>query len=111
MQQLRSPSSSLAAVPASVWRVSIVVVVGAFMTSLDTSLINVGLDTVSHGLGAGLGSAQWVTSGYLLALGAALPLAGWLGRRLGVGRLWLCSLGTFTIASGLCAAAPNLDAL
>jgi EmrB/QacA subfamily drug resistance transporter len=102
---------SLTAIPADVWRVAIVVVVGAFMTSLDTSLVNVGLDTVSHDLNASLGSGQWITSAYLLALGAALPVAGWLGRHLGVGRLWLCSLAAFTAASGLCAAAPDLNAL
>jgi EmrB/QacA subfamily drug resistance transporter len=100
-----------APVPADVWRLATVIVLGAFMTSLDSSLVNVGLDTMSRSLVARLGSTQWVASAYLLALGAALPLAGSLSRRLGAGRLWLGSLAAFTIASGLCGAAPNLGAL
>lgn len=56
-------------------------------------------------------STQWITSAYLLALAGALPASGWLSRRLGAGRLWLWSLGGFTITSGLCALAPSIDLL
>ncbi|PXX65196.1 EmrB/QacA subfamily drug resistance transporter [Nocardia tenerifensis] len=99
---------ALEAVPAAVWRVAGVVVFGAVMSMLDTSLVNVGLNTIATDLGATLDSAQWIASGYLLALAVALPLVGWLGRRFGLDRVWLGALIGFTITSGLCALAPNM---
>lgn len=102
---------SLEAIPAEVWRVAWVIVFGAFMASLDTSLVNIGLTTISGDLHGSLSSVQWVTSGYLIALAGALPACAWLGRHLGAGRLWLWALVGFTVTSGLCAAAPDLPAL
>jgi EmrB/QacA subfamily drug resistance transporter len=94
-----------------VWRLALVIVFGAFTSGLDASLANIGLDTIGTDLHVGLATVQWVASGYLLALAVSLPLAGWLGRRLGVGRLWLLALGAFVVASGLCAAAPDVGSL
>ncbi len=94
-----------------VWRIAFVIVFGAFMAGLDTSLVNVGLETIVRTLHGSLASAQWVSNGYLIALAAALPICGWLGRRLGAGRLWRYALAAFTLLSGLCAAAPSLSLL
>lgn len=66
------------------------------MSGLDASVVNVGLDTIGRDLDADLGDAQWIANGYLLALGVSLPACGWLGRRVGVGRLWLAALTVFT---------------
>jgi EmrB/QacA subfamily drug resistance transporter len=94
-----------------VWGVAAVVTFGAFMSGLDTSLVNVGLDTIGRDIHAPLASTQWVTSAYLLALAGALPASGWLCRRVGSGRLWLWSIAGFTLASGLCALAPGVEVL
>jgi EmrB/QacA subfamily drug resistance transporter len=94
-------------VPRAVWRLGAVIVFGAFTSQLDTSVVNVGLDTIGRDLGAPLEQVQWVSTAYLLALGVSLPVTGWLGRRVGVGRLWLGALTAFTAASGLCALAPS----
>ncbi len=91
-----------------VWRLAGVVVLGALLSMLDTSIVNVGLATVAEDLDADLSDAQWVASAYLLALAVSLPLCGWLGRRIGVGRLWLGALAGFVAASALCALAPDL---
>ncbi|MDQ2707820.1 MAG: DHA2 family efflux MFS transporter permease subunit [Actinomycetota bacterium] len=109
-----SASSTVAGVrsiPPAVWGIAAVITFGGFMSGLDTSLVNVGLDTIGANLGASLATAQWITSGYLLALAAALPASGWLSGRWGSGRLWLWSLGGFTAASGLCAFAPSIELL
>jgi len=94
-----------------VWRLAWVIVFGAFASGLDASLANIGLKTISSDLDSDLATTQWVASGYLLALAVSLPLAGWLGRRYGPGRVWLVALAAFTVASGLCAAAPNINSL
>jgi EmrB/QacA subfamily drug resistance transporter len=88
---------------------ALVIVFGAFATQLDTSIVNVGLDTIGRDLDAPLATIQWVATAYLLALAVALPACGWLGRRFGVGRVWLACLAAFTVASGLCALAPTAE--
>lgn len=100
-----------ASIQRRVWGVAAVITFGAFMTGLDTSLVNVGISTIGRELGSDLAATQWVASGYLLALAAALPASGWLGRWFGAGRVWVAALAGFTVTSGLCAIAPNLDVL
>ncbi|QIS08342.1 DHA2 family efflux MFS transporter permease subunit [Nocardia arthritidis] len=95
-------------IPASVWKVAGVVVFGALMGMLDTSLVNVGLGTIAAKLGATLDVSQWIASAYLLALAVSLPLVGWLGRRFGMSRVWIGALIGFSVTSGLCALAPNI---
>lgn len=82
-------------------------VLGIVAAILDTTIVAVGLRTLSDDLGAPLSTIQWVSTGYLLSLAVAIPLVGWAQRRFGGKRLWLFALGLFTIASLLCACAPN----
>ncbi|BBG01371.1 MULTISPECIES: DHA2 family efflux MFS transporter permease subunit [Pseudonocardia] len=97
--------------PARLGSLIALIVTGGFMAGLDTSLVNVGLSTIADDLGGSLAGTQWVTSGYLLALAAALPACAWLQRRIGPSRLWMIALVVFTIASVLCAIAPSLPML
>jgi len=98
-------------VPPHVWRIACVVVFGALMSTLDTSLVNIGLHTIGADLHAGLGAVQWIASGYLLALAVSLPLCGWLVRRFGGAPVWIGAMIAFTITSALCAAATTLPML
>jgi EmrB/QacA subfamily drug resistance transporter len=93
------------------WRLAWTIAFGAFASGLDTSLVNIALDTIGRQFHAGLALTAWVASGYLLALAVSLPACAWLGRRLGPGRLWLGALAGFTVASALCAAAPGIGVL
>ena len=70
-------------IPLAVWRLAAVIVLGAFMSGLDASVVNVGLETLARDLDTDLGAAQWVANAYLLALAVSLPICGWLGRRVG----------------------------
>lgn len=110
-EQAEESTTGTTRVPGSLWLTAAVLSTGSVMAGLDTSLVNVGLDTISRSLGEPLASAQWISSGYLVALAAALPACGWFSRRLGAGRLWLWSLAAFTVASALCAIAPNVPTL
>lgn len=93
------------------WRLTLVIVFGAFMSGLDASVANIGLNTIRTDLHTSLDQVQWVTNGYLVAFAASLPVCGWLGKKIGVGRLWLAALAVFIATSGLCAAAPGIDPL
>jgi EmrB/QacA subfamily drug resistance transporter len=89
----------------------IVTIAGAFMVALDTTVVNIAVATLADEFAADVTRVQWVLTGYLLALGVAIPGAGYLADRFGSKRLYLATLLAFTLASAACAVAPNLDAL
>ena len=59
-----------------VWKVIAVVLLGPFMTQMDSTVVNVSLSTIGQDLHASIAAAQWIISGYLLALALMLPLNG-----------------------------------
>src|SRR5258705_2656686 len=58
------------------WRALAVVQLAAFMVLLDVSIVNVALPSIERELAVAPATAQWVGSGYALALGLALVPAG-----------------------------------
>lgn len=88
-----------------------VVVVGAIMSILDTTIVNVALETLSRELDAPLSDVQWVSTGYLLALATVIPLTGWMSERFGARKVWLTSAVLFVLGSMLCGLAWNLPTL
>ena len=94
-----------------VWRVAAVVFIGPFMAQLDSTVVNVSLSTIREALHAATATAQWIVSGYLLALALMLPLNGWLVDRVGAKRVYLGCFGMFTAASLLCGASHTMGEL
>ncbi len=93
------------------WKIIGVVFLGPLMAQLDSTIVNVSLFSIQDALHASISSAQWVISGYLLALALMLPLNGWIVDRLGAKRLYLLCFSTFTFASVLCGEASTMDQL
>jgi EmrB/QacA subfamily drug resistance transporter len=94
-----------------VWRIAAVVVVGAIMSILDTTIVNVALNTLSRDLHSSLADIQWVATGYMLALAAVIPVSGWAAARFGAKRLWIASVILFTLGSVLCGLAWSTTSL
>jgi EmrB/QacA subfamily drug resistance transporter len=94
-----------------VWRIAGVVILGMTMSILDTTIVNVALDTLSQELHSTIAQIQWVATGYLLALAAVIPLTGWAARRFGAKRVYLASIGLFTLGSALCGVAESSTSL
>jgi EmrB/QacA subfamily drug resistance transporter len=94
-----------------VWRISAVVILGSIMSILDTTIVNVALDTLSRELHSTIDSIQWVATGYLLSLAAVIPVTGWAARRFGAKRVYLTSLVLFTAGSALCGLAGSTTEL
>jgi EmrB/QacA subfamily drug resistance transporter len=88
-----------------------VVTVGLIMVVLDTTIVNVALETLSRDLGVGLGTIQWVSTGYLLSLAAVIPVSGWLTERFGSKPVWIVAIALFGVGSGLCALATSAGEL
>jgi EmrB/QacA subfamily drug resistance transporter len=78
---------------------------------LDSNIVTVALPDIALQLHSSLETAQWIVSGYLLALAAVLAASAYLARRFGTGRVYLASLLGFTLASTLCALAPTMGIL
>jgi EmrB/QacA subfamily drug resistance transporter len=94
-----------------VWRVAIVIVLGSIMSILDTTIVNVALDTLHVRLHSSLADIQWVITGYLLSLATVIPLTGWAARRFGARRVYMVSLVLFTAGSALCGVAGSATML
>jgi EmrB/QacA subfamily drug resistance transporter len=101
------------AAPASphLWRISSVAILGAFLSQMDATVINVSLASLALELDTTLSGIQWVTSGYLLALALTLPLSGWLVDRMGAKALYLWCFAAFTLTSALCGLAWSANSL
>ena len=91
--------------------VSIVYVIAMFMVSMDGTIVNVILPTISSEFNLDPSSASGINVGYLVSLAVFLPVAGWLGDRFGTKKIFLMALGVFTAASFLCGFANNLQTL
>ncbi|EJE54734.1 arabinose efflux permease family protein [Acidovorax sp. CF316] len=78
------------------------------LSSLGTSIANVGLPTLAQAFGATFQQVQWVVLAYLLAITTAVVGVGRLGDLWGRQRLLLAGIALFTAASALCALAPSL---
>ena len=94
-----------------VWVVAGVVILGVIMSILDTTIVNVALETLSRDLDAPLSTIQWVSTGYLLALATVIPLAGWMTERFGSKRIWMISVALFGVGSALCGLAWSAESL
>ncbi|MGH2875904.1 MAG: MDR family MFS transporter, partial [Solirubrobacteraceae bacterium] len=98
-------------IEAYVWRISAVVVLGSIMSILDTTIVNVALDTLSRDLHTSIDGIQWVATGYLLSLAAVIPVTGWAARRFGAKPIYIVSLVLFTAGSALCGIAGSAPEL
>lgn len=92
-------------------KLAAIVLTGAVVSLLDTTIVNVALATLVHRLPAGVGGVQWVSTAYLLALGTVIPVAGWSVDRFGARRMWLLTLVLFMVGSALCGVAWSLTSL
>lgn len=94
-----------------VLRTAGVVVLGASMSILDITVVNVALPTFQSEFGASHAQVAWTMTGYTLALATVIPLTGWAADRFGTKRLYMLALALFTIGSGLCATATSIEGL
>jgi EmrB/QacA subfamily drug resistance transporter len=86
-------------------------VLGSGMAFLDGTVVNVAIPDIGRDLNASTSSLQWILNGYLLTLASLILLGGSLGDRYGRRRIFVVGTGLFTVASLLCAIAPNVSLL
>src|SRR4051794_41193313 len=84
-----------------------VVVCGAVMTILDTTIVNVAIDRLGVVFDTRLATIQWVSTAYLLALASVIPLTGWMVDRHGTRRGFLGAGALFLVGSTPFGLAPS----
>jgi EmrB/QacA subfamily drug resistance transporter len=92
-------------------KVGIVVALGTIMSTLDTTIVTVAIGSISQSFRVSVSTIQWVTTGYLLALGIVIPASGWSIHRLGAKRVYMSSLVLFIAGSALCGLAWSSTSL
>ncbi|MGW0229280.1 DHA2 family efflux MFS transporter permease subunit [Actinopolymorpha singaporensis] len=103
-------------IDADVLKVAGVVVLGAIMSILDITVVNVALPTFQTIFGTreeplSYSHVAWTVTAYTLALATVIPLTGWAADRFGTKRLYMVAVALFTAGSALCAIAGSIDML
>src|SRR6201989_139018 len=90
----------------AVLKIAGVVVIGAIMSILDITVVNVALPTFQTVFGSpappiAYSTVAWSVTAYTLALATVIPVTGWAADRFGTKRLYMLSLGLFLCGSNL----------
>ncbi len=86
-------------------------VLGSGIAFLDATVVGIALPSISRSFGGGVGTLQWVVTGYALTLAAFLLLGGALGDRYGRRRMFSAGIAWFAVASAACGLAPDAGLL
>ncbi len=91
--------------------VLVAVMLGTFLSVLDTTILNVALPYIITSFGSNVEEVKWVMTGFMIAAALSMPLTGWLGQRFGYGNLYIAALSLFTAGAAMSASSWNLDGL
>lgn len=97
-------ASELESIPKNIMNIAWILVLGAIMPLLDSTMVNIAIKHLSSDFSTGLDSIQWVITGYVLAMAISVPLAGWMVQRFNGKWLMVSANIVFlatSIASGL----------
>lgn len=89
-------------VPLESWFALGVVVIGTFMSILDSSIVNIAIPKMMAVFGISMDNSKWILTAYTLALGAIIPLTGYLQEVFGAKKIYMFALGMFSVGSLLC---------
>jgi EmrB/QacA subfamily drug resistance transporter len=95
----------------AVVKLIVVLLTGAIPSLLDTSIVNVAVDTIGRDLHTSVSTIQWVITGYLLSFAMVIPLSGWALARFGGRAVWTFALALFLAGSVACGASWNIGSL
>jgi len=104
-------------IDAAVLKIAGVVVIGAIMSILDITVVNVALPTFQDVFAPdpdhpiAYSTVAWTVTAYTLALATVIPLTGWAADRFGTKRLYMLAVVLFTGGSALCASATSIGML
>lgn len=90
------------------WIILFTVLSATFMSTLDSSIVNVALPDMSVKLGVTMASIEWVVTGFLIAIAATILIFGRLGDIKGKTKVFKYGVVLFTFGSLLCGFSNSL---
>jgi EmrB/QacA subfamily drug resistance transporter len=96
-------------VPAALWQVFVITSLGAFVVSLDLSIVNVAFPALAQTFAtATRADLAWVVTGYSIVFGSLLVVGGRTADRYGLRTVFFAGMATFALGSALCGIAPSV---
>lgn len=87
--------------------VTLSLALAVFMNVLDVSIANVSIPTIAGNLGVATNQGTWIITSFAVANAIAVPVSGWMAKRVGEVKLFVICTALFTLASFLCGIAPS----
>ena len=81
------------------------------MESLDTTILNTAVPTISQALAVTPLSLKSVLASYTLSLAVFIPISGWMADKFGTRRVFASAIAVFTLGSFLCGLSGNVHVL
>jgi len=100
-----------AAYPERRWLALSILLLAGFMNLIDVTIVNVALPRLQASFGATSSQIEWMVAAYVLAFALGLLPFGRLGDTIGRPRMFLLGVTLFTLFSGLCGIAPDMNTL
>ncbi|THF81348.1 DHA2 family efflux MFS transporter permease subunit [Cohnella fermenti] len=89
----------------------VAIILGAFVTLLNQTLLNVALPKIMEDLAISTNTAQWLTTGFMLVNGVLIPLSAYFIGRFSTRQLFITAMLLFLIGTIFCAFAGNFEFL
>lgn len=93
-----------------VWA-TIALSMATFMQVLDSTIANVAIPTISGDLGSSISQGTWVITSFGVSNAISIAVSGFLAKRFGEVKVFIWSIGLFTLASLLCGLSDSLSML
>ncbi len=91
------------------WVAAVIVMIGTFMTLLDTTIVDITLPKMLSALNTDTYGIQWVVIAYMIGSAVAMTTVGWLGARTSYRFVYLVGFTLFVVTSALCGQSTNLE--
>lgn len=108
---VRNADAPLARSPHYVFWAMVSIVLGGYISVLNSHVINVVIPKMMSDLGTDVVTIRWIVTAYMLANAVVIPLVGWLARVLGTRDLYICGLVLFIGSTVVCGIASSVSIL
>lgn len=90
------------------WIIVVTIIISTIIELIDTTIVNVSINTMSGNLGASLEDTAWVITSYAIANVIVIPMTSFLSEKIGRKQYYIGSIMLFTLASAMCGFSTNL---
>ena len=111
MKKQKEPSASDAEKESRNGKILVALMLGAFVAILNQTLLNVAIPHIMNDLGISANTVQWLSTGYMLVNGIAIPITAFLIEKFGTRKLFISAIFLFTLGSVVCSVSANFSML